>query len=207
MTAVTIGDPLPHIEHPDTIGRRWRAGVVMLVVADAAFVLSLVFSYFYLRGLNTENHWFPKGSTGASIWVAWVIAAILVASAGAFRWGQVGMHAGNESRLALGAILGVVLLIVDIVAQVMQLATFPFALKHSSYTSSVYVLAGANLFHLLLTLFIGLGLWNRARLGRYSPTNDWQVRVVGIWWNWVAIAAVISAVPVSFIASPHHFGG
>jgi heme/copper-type cytochrome/quinol oxidase subunit 3 len=117
------------------------------------------------------------------------------------------MHAGNESRLALGAILGVVLLIVDIVAQVMQLATFPFALKHSSYTSSVYVLAGANLFHLLLTLFIGLGLWNRARLGRYSPTNDWQVRVVGIWWNWVAIAAVISAVPVSFIASPHHFGG
>lgn len=207
MTAVTIGDPLPHVEHPDTIGRRWRTGVVLLVVADAAFVLSFVFSYFYLRGLNTENHWLAKGSTGASIWVAWVIAAVLVASAAAYRWGQVGIHAGIESRLALGAGVATALLVVDIVVQVLQLATFPFAMKDSSYASSVYVLSGANLFHLVLTLFVGLGLWNRARRGLYSPTNDWQVRVVGIWWSWVALAAVISAVPVSFIASPNHFGG
>jgi heme/copper-type cytochrome/quinol oxidase subunit 3 len=207
MTAVTVGDPLPHHELPSTIGRRWRAGVILLVTADAAFVFSLAFSYFYLRGLDTESAWLPKDTQGAAIWVGWLIAAILVASAAAYRWGQLGIHAGKESRLGTGTAIALVLVVVDIVVQIIQLGTFPFALHYSAYTSSVYVLAGANLFHLLLTLFIGLGLWNRSRLGLFSPTNDWQVRMVGIWWTWVALAAVISAVPPSFIAAPHHPGG
>jgi heme/copper-type cytochrome/quinol oxidase subunit 3 len=203
MTAVTtVGEPHPHIEHPDTVGRRWRAGVVLIVGADLAFVLSLVFSYFYLRGLNTAGEWLPKGTPGAAIWPAWAIAAVLVASAAIYRSGHVAMHRGNPSRLSTATGLAVLLVVVGIVAQVVQLGTLPFALHHSSYTSAVYVLGGANLFHLLLTLFIGAGLWNRSRLGLYSPTNDWQVRVVGIWWTWVAIAAVISAVPTSFIAAP-----
>jgi heme/copper-type cytochrome/quinol oxidase subunit 3 len=207
VTAVTVGDPLPHHELPETIGRRWRAGVILLVGADATFVLSLAFSYFYLRGLDTEGAWLPKGTPAAAIWVGWLIAAILVASAAAYRWGQLGIHAGLESRLGTGTAIALGLVVLAIVVQVIQIATFPFALHHSAYTSEMYVLAGASLFHLLLTLFIGLGLWNRSRLGLFSPTNDWQVRVVGIWWIWVALAAVISAVPPSFIAAPHHPGG
>jgi heme/copper-type cytochrome/quinol oxidase subunit 3 len=203
MTAVTtVGDPLPHFEHPDTVGRRWRAGVILLVLADVAFLLSLVFSYFYLRGLNTAGAWLPKGTQGAPIWAAWAIAAVLVASAAVYRSGQVAIHRGNVSRLSTATALALLLVVVGLVAQVVQLATLPFDLDESSYTSAVYVLGGANLFHLLLTLFIGVGMWNRSRLGLYSPTNAWQVRVVGIWWTWIAIAAVISAVPTSFIAAP-----
>ncbi|MDQ1614829.1 MAG: Cytochrome c oxidase subunit [Actinomycetota bacterium] len=207
MTAVTVTEPIPHHEDPITIGRRWRAGVILLIVADAAFVGSLVFSYFYLRGLNTSGAWMAKHGSGAPIWFPWFIALIVVLSAGAYRWGQVGIHAGRVSRLPVGAGIAVLLLAVDIVVQVIQLGSLPFALKDSSYTSSVYVLGGANLFHLLVTFFIGLGLWNRSRLNLYTTTEDWQVRVVGIWWNWIAIAAIVSAIPTSFIASPNHLTG
>jgi heme/copper-type cytochrome/quinol oxidase subunit 3 len=207
VTAVTVREPIPHHEDPITIGRRWRAGVILLIVADAAFVFSLVFSYFYLRGLNTENAWLPKHTPGAAIWAPWLIALIMVLSAGAYRWGQLGLHGGRVSRLPLGAGIAIVLVLVDIVVQVIQLGTLPFALKHSSYTSSVYLLGGANLFHLLVTLFIGLGLWNRSRLNLYTADSDWQVRVIGIWWNWIAIAAIVSAIPTSFIASPNHLTG
>ena len=115
MTAVTAGHPLPHHESVDTVGRRWRTGVVLLMVADVAFVASLVFTYFYLRGLNTQGAWFPKGASVAPIWVGWAIAAALVASAATYRWGEIGMRAGNESRLVAAAGVAVVLVLADAV--------------------------------------------------------------------------------------------
>jgi heme/copper-type cytochrome/quinol oxidase subunit 3 len=207
MTAVTVGDPVPHIEDVDTIGRRWRSGVMLLIAADVAFVGSLVFSYFYLRGLNTEDGWFPAGSTIEPIWIGWAIAVVLVVSAAAYRWGQAGLHAGEVGRLALGAGLALLLLVADILIQIVQLVTIPFGVADSAYSSSIYVLAGATLFHLLLTLFVGVGIWNRSRVGLYTPASDWQVRLVGTWWTWVAMAAVISAFVTSFVTSPNHFGG
>jgi hypothetical protein len=70
----------------------------------------------------------------------------------------------------------------------------------------MYLLAGANLFHLVVTLFLGLAMWNRARLRKYSATDNWQVGIVSLWWAWVAIAAGFSALTTSFIASPSVLG-
>jgi heme/copper-type cytochrome/quinol oxidase subunit 3 len=206
MTAVIASAPAQHHEDADVVGARWRMGVILIIVADAAFVASLVFSYFYLRGLNTQGGWLPKGSSTATIWVGWAIAAGLVLSAAAYNWGQAGLRTGNAGRLVLGAGIAVVLVVADTAGQFVQIFTFPFRVDSGAYASSVYVLAGANLFHLLLTLFIGVGLWNRARLHKYKAPGDWQVRVVGIWWTWIAGAALLSAFTTSFITSPHIVG-
>jgi heme/copper-type cytochrome/quinol oxidase subunit 3 len=203
MTAVLPAGPVRHIEDVNVVGRRWRLGVIFLIVADASFVASMIFTYFYLRGLDTDGGWFPKGSHSTPIWIGWAIAAGLVLSAAAYRWGQVGMRSGDSRRLVSGAGVAIVVLAVVAVAQLIQLATFPFEVDDSSYGSSTYLLAAANFFHLLLTLFIGIGIWNRGRLRKYSSTNNWQVQIVGMWWTWIAIAAVASAFTTSFIASPH----
>ena len=66
--SVTTAVPMAgHHEDADTVGRRWRMGVGFIIVADVMFVLSILFSYLYLRGLNTENSWVPKGSVTAPI--------------------------------------------------------------------------------------------------------------------------------------------
>jgi len=186
----------------DLVGRRWRLGVVLLIVADASFVAALLFSYRYLRGLNTEGAWLPHGSATAPIWSSWALAAGLLLSAVVFRWGEQGVRGGDSARLVLGSGVGVVLLVLVAVGQVVQIAGFPFAIADSAYASAMYVLAGANLFHLLLTLFLAVAMWNRGRLGRYSATESWQVGIVSMWWSWVALAAVLSALTTSFIASP-----
>lgn len=206
MTSVIATAPVQHHDPIEVVGARWRTGVVLLIAADAAFVASLVFSYFYLRGLNTSGGWLPKGSPTAAIWVGWAIAGGLVLSAVAYRWGQVGLRAGKAGRLAVGAGLGVLIVAADTVGQIIQIGTFPFRVDSGSYASSVMVLACANLFHLLLTLFIGIGLWNRARMHKYAVGDDWQVRVTGIWWTWISVAALLSAFTTSFIASPHIVG-
>jgi heme/copper-type cytochrome/quinol oxidase subunit 3 len=204
MTAAAeVAVPGQHHEDVDTVGRRWRTGVVLIIVADVAFVGALIFSYFYLRGLNTQASWVTKGSPTASIWVGWVIAAILIASAWSYRWGLSGLRTDNITRLASGVGVAVLLVVADGVAQIIQMVSFAFKPDANAYASSIYTLAGANLFHLLLTLFLGIGLWNRTRIGKYSAADGWQVEIISIWWTWIAIAAVASAVTTSFIASPN----
>ncbi|MDQ2748435.1 MAG: cytochrome c oxidase subunit 3 [Actinomycetota bacterium] len=203
MTAVIPAGPVRHVEDVDAVGRRWRLGVLLLLLADASFVASLVFTYFYLRGLNTDSGWFPDGAASAPIWVGWTIAAGSVLSAVAYRWGQSGIQAGNEARLVRGAALAVVVLVVIAVGQLIQLATFPFSVDENSYASTTYALGAANMFHILLTLFVGIGIWNRARLHKFSATNNWQVQITGLWWTWIAAAAVLSAFTTSFVASPN----
>ena len=43
VTSISVGAPLPHIEDPDVVGRRWRTGVLLLILADASFVAALCF--------------------------------------------------------------------------------------------------------------------------------------------------------------------
>jgi heme/copper-type cytochrome/quinol oxidase subunit 3 len=207
MTAVIPAGPIRHVEDIDAVGRRWRLGVLLLLVADASFVASLVFAYFYLRGLNTESGWFPEGAASSPIWIGWTIAAGSVLSAAAYRWGQSGIQIGKETRLVRGAGLAVLVLLVVGVGQLIQLATFPFQVGENSYASTTYALGAANLFHILLTLFVGIGIWNRARLHKFSSTNNWQVKIIGLWWTWIAAAAVVSAFTTSFVASPNFVVG
>lgn len=206
MTAMTATPMAGHHEDVDTVGRRWRMGVGFIIVADVMFVASLLFSYLYLRGLNTENAWVPKGSVTAPIWPGWALAAGLVLSAMVFRWGEKGIRLGNSTRLVLASALALLVLLLTTVGQVLQLVRFPFAMASSAYASSMYVLAGANLFHLVITFYLGLAMWNRGRLGKYSATDNWQVGIVSLWWGWVALAGVFSALTTSFIASPNAGG-
>jgi heme/copper-type cytochrome/quinol oxidase subunit 3 len=209
MTATTHDDPTHvggptsgHHESPDVVGARQRLGVILLILADVAFVLSLVFAHLYLRQLNTEGGWIPKDGGTESVGFGWVIAAVMVAGWAAYRWGERGARAGRKARLVVGTGLAVLVAVVDLALQVYQMAASTLRAADGAYASSFMALSGYHAFHVLLTVFIGVGVWNRARLGRYAG-NDWQVRIVGYWWAWVAVSAVITAATLSFTTSPH----
>lgn len=181
-------------------------GVILLIVADSAFVLSLVFTYFYLRGLNTDGHWIPVGSATISPLSTWVIAAVMVLSAAAYYWGEVGIRTGNQGRLKAGLAAALALLAADFGIQVWRMATLPFIAHTGSYASTIITFSGANLVHLVLTAILGVAIWNRARLGLFSADRHGHVRLVGYWWAWVAVSAVLIAITTSFVASPHIVG-
>jgi hypothetical protein len=67
-----------------------------------------------------------------------------------------------------------------------------------SYASCVMVLAGAHVFHLLITLMLGVAIFNRARRGMAADGSRWHARVVGYWWYWVAVSAVLVALTTTF---------
>jgi heme/copper-type cytochrome/quinol oxidase subunit 3 len=202
MTALNVEQPDLHIEDPELIGRRWRTGTLLLILADAAFVAALVFSYLYLRGLNTEHAWLAPKQHIAAIWFSWLIAGVLVVSAAVFHWGYRGILGGSEARLVAASAFALLAAVIAGVLQFIQLCTFPFGIEDSAYSSSMYVVAGANLFHILVTAFLGLAMWNRSRRRIYSSDSNWQVHVVGLWWTWIALAAVGVSFATSFVTSP-----
>ena len=203
MTTTTSRALAVDHDSPEEVGRRQRLGVILLIVADAAFVLSLVFTYVYLRGLNTQNGWIPdEGGLTMDASFGWVITAVMVLSWVAYRWGTVAAGSQQRARLVLGILTATMLVLLDLVLQSYQLVTAPIRVHDGSYASSWMALSGYHAFHLIITLFIGLGLWNRARLGLFA-TNAWQVRLAGYWWTWVVISAVLTAATTSLAAVPH----
>ena len=187
-----------HYESPETIGRRDKLGVSFLILADFVFLLSLIFSYFYLRALNTTGHWIPSDSHTAKGWQGWIVTLLAILSLLAYRSGLIGIRKGNQAKLVAGMGLALLLILVDLAAQIWQWANFPFVTTTGGYASAMIVLAGANCFHLGITTFLGLGMFNRSRMGRYTKEDYWHVSVVGLWWAWIALASVMVSVTTLF---------
>jgi heme/copper-type cytochrome/quinol oxidase subunit 3 len=191
-----------HVHHdsPEKVGRRERLGVRLLIVADGAFAFGLIFSYFYLRNLNNNGGWIPKGghTFGASSgWMAMapaIIAGIIY---------QISLRSGKS--FAVLNIANFLLYVYGGYYVWHQLSHMPFISKDTggfegAYGSMWALIAGAGLFHYLLSLFISLGLIIRAQRGLENPAlTVWRHRTAGSWFTWVAISGVLLALTTSFI--------
>ncbi len=198
-----------HRDDPDTVGRRERLGVILLLVADIAFVLCLIFSYLYLRLLNVNGMWLPEDVTPAVSGRTWFVTIALVAAAVIFGLGVRSYRAGNAAMLVIAAAVTFLISIAAVVLQYMQLTdlNFPQAdngYMSAAYSSSILALGWANMFHILLAVIISFGILNRARLGRYEGRDAWQPRLVAYWWAWVAVSAILVALVTTFlVGSPY----
>lgn len=184
-------------EDSEEIGRRWMTGAALLIVADAAFVTALSFTYLYLRGVNTEDAFHPPKSATASLWWPWVITATMIVGAVAYRHALGGLAVSAPSRFVRSAFIGVAVMALALVLNIAQMVSFPFQISDNAYSSSVFVIAAGNVFHLLITLITGIGAGNRVRRGLTEGAQLWSLRIVGIWWAWVCLASAIGALTIS----------
>ena len=194
MTAVTEHhSESGHHEAPEAISRRDRMGVLLLIFADAAFVGALVFTWFYLRTLNQGGNWIPKDVEVAASSQSWIVTGVAGISAALMYLGLVAVRNGKVKQLLTFALLALVVIIADLYLQIQALDSFPFTIKNGTYASTMFALAGANIFHLGLTIFLSIGIVNRIRMGRYSQDDHGHVREVTYWWIWVAVASLITS--------------
>lgn len=194
----------PHHEHPDVVGVRNRLGVVLLIVADVAFALSMVFTYFYLKAQNVNNMWLPEGGgedhpaihpiSSAGAWKVTAVAAVgLAAHFIALR----NVRKGNQGGLKSFGFIALVAALAALVLQIQQFGAVPFGFSDGAYVSCWYMFAIMNVVHLVLTSFIALGNWNRSRLGLYK-SDHWHVDIVNVWWLWMVVSSLLGAFSLSF---------
>ncbi len=193
-----------HIHHdsPEKVGRRERLGVRLLIVADGAFLFGMVFTWFYLRNLNTNKAWLPKGVHTFSTASGYMAAAGLIVAAVFHRIGE-----KNPGMRRVSSIVVLLALLFGTYYQWHQMAHMPFIAHddagrpfyNGAYASNWVLVAGANMFHYFLGAFVALGLVIRGYRAKLDPVlEEWRQRIAGSWFTWIAISGVICALVSSF---------
>jgi heme/copper-type cytochrome/quinol oxidase subunit 3 len=183
-------------EEPEHFGERWRTGVLLLLVADGAFVVALSFAFLYLRGVDTQSSFHPGATGVASLWWPWIVTAVMVASFVAYRLG-LETHEPGRRHFLNGGVVALAGMAIALVLNIVEMYKFPFHVSDNAYSSAVWVIAAGNVFHLLITVFLGLGIVVRVHKRRTLGAHDWHVRLVGIWFAWVCVASLIGTLSVT----------
>jgi heme/copper-type cytochrome/quinol oxidase subunit 3 len=210
MSIETHGHSTPHEENPnyhhesaDVVGSRNRLGLILILVADITFALSVLFVFFYLKGQNVNDMWLPKATSTQDATVpvssmgAWYVTVIAAVGLLAHRYGLMGARLKNQTQLVLGSAIAFLVSLVGLIYQGIQINNAPFTITMGAYASCYYLIAGLNFVHLALTSFISLGNWNRSRLGLYK-SDHWHVDIVNVWWIWMTVSSLLGAFALSF---------
>ena len=206
----TTGEPIADI------ARRTKVGLWTLIVMSVSGTLALVISYTYLWSLNVNGGWAPPGAsltarqtnstlpgksdaTFAVEWPFWAIFGIVVLSTIAMWFGYKELSRGHRAGMILGGTVALLLALGALVAQWIQITTFPFGVTQGAYASAVMLLCAENIFNLLLIIFLLTGMVNRTRKGLISPLVYYQTKLMSYWMVWVCISFLLGAVLTTFL--------
>jgi heme/copper-type cytochrome/quinol oxidase subunit 3 len=103
-------------EPPELLGRNLISAGYLLAGATAFFFIAFVFAYFYLRALNNNGMWKPKGvdasvGWGTAIVACYVLSALLV---------RLGLNDHRAMRRDRWRVKGIAALVVGVVGLVLQ---------------------------------------------------------------------------------------
>lgn len=191
-----------HHEHPDVVGSRNRLGVILILVADIAFALAVLFTYFYLKSENVNGMWLPKGNAdhkavhAIAISQVWKVTLFAVFGFLGQRWALISARHGRHSGLIIGGTFAFIFSVVALWIQIQQIGTAPFTTQDGAYASCYFLITGLNAFHLVFTVFIAFGNLNRSRLGLYKR-DYWHVDIVEVWWIWMVVSSALGAFALS----------
>ena len=110
------------------------------------------------------------------------------------------------------AIVATLIALVGIVFSAVLLADLPqiflevndsLTLSYTTYDSAMMAIISSTIFHLAVLAFLGLGLAIRSARGVVSGDRWYQVRLVRMFWVWVAISSVVATLITTTITKVH----
>jgi cytochrome c oxidase subunit 3 len=177
-------------------------GMVMLVLTEGTLFAVLVASYFYLRW-KTQSGWPPDGMPDPKLARPSVYTGVLMASGVTMAAAQVAARRGRQA--ALGWTLGLTVLaglaFLGLLAWDLAEKTRDFVPQTNAYASLVYTLNGAHGAHAAVGVLLLGWITVRAWRGAYGPDRHVAVSVVGLYWQFVVVLAVV--VYLTVVLSPY----
>jgi cytochrome c oxidase subunit 3 len=129
-----------------------------------------------------------------------VLTILVVLSAVSYFVGYSGIRRDNQMQLRVGSLVALLLLLVALIGQIRFMGQFPFTSTGGSFASTFIMLSGYHVYHMLIALFLGLGLTHRAFRGRYSRERMLGVITIGYFWYWTAAFPVLTWLLMLFLS-------
>ena len=121
--------------HEAALGAAWTGS--RLAIGGLTFLFgSFLFTYFYLRSLNSSGRWQGSGYVPPSLWQGTVIMLLAEVSAGVHYFGLQRIKAGNKSTWQISGLIALGFGLAAVAFQIYQLATLPFPPGSSGYSST-----------------------------------------------------------------------
>ena len=199
-----------HHESHETVTSREVVGVWLFIAGDAVILLALLFTYLYLRGLNTAQQWIPQGIHGVSTMMTWLVVLVVAGSAWAIWSGEKAVERARPGARGLFA-LATVLALAAAALSIEAIAKMPHVTNATSgvrsvagsYASTLLAIDISNFVHLVILIFLGIAVGVRTSRGAISLERPGHARLVRIFWVWVSVSVGLAAiVSTLFVASP-----
>ncbi len=155
-------------EPPEVLGRNLTSAGYLLASASAFFFLAFVFAYFYLRSLNSNALWKPKGVHASVAWGTIVIACYVV-SALVLRLGLMDHRANRRGAWRLKGLVALLAGLAGIVLQVVAWTQQGFGPTDGGYASVYFGWTGFLFLFVLMTLF-----WLETTLATSYRYRSWS---------------------------------
>lgn len=175
-----------------------RVGMLLLIATDVVFVACLFVAYIYLHALNVESMWLPKGVHMPPMIQGTILAALIVVSAAAYGWADLGLRRGNQAQFRTGVVVAYLLWLAALIGQVWQLAHLGFMPGSGGFASAFIGLSGYHAVHLAIGAVLGLMLVSRVLRGCYTHGQSIGVEIIGYFWYWITVMAVVMWLLMSF---------
>lgn len=164
-------------------GVGWN-GMVMLIAAEAALFVYLLFAYYYLGATNPPG-WLLEPRP--SLKLALPNTALLIASSVAAWWGDQGVKDDKRGQALTGIAIAFALGTAFAIIQLFEWKAKNFGIGTSSYASIYFVTTGFHVMHVLVGLVILATLFGWIWRGYFSPLRDLPVSNGIVYWHFVDV--------------------
>jgi cytochrome c oxidase subunit III len=183
--------------HGDNVDNdlKLRRGMLFYVMTDVLFVIFLLASYIWLRSYHADG-WFPDGTKLPNQQTVYILTGLCVLSAVFFFIGFIGIRNGSATTLTICMAVATVLAIAALSGQIRFMGHLPFTTTDGSFASTYILISGYHIYHMLLAVFLGIGVTHRALRGRYRSDRTAGLSAIGYYWYWMALTPVLVTVMI-----------
>jgi len=191
--------------HEASLNAAWTGS--RLAIGGLMFLFgAFIFTYFYLRSLNSSGRWEGSGFVPPSLWIGTTIMLLAALSAGVHYFGLQRIKAGRKSTWQFSGLIAMGLGLAAVAFQIYQLTDLPFAPGSSGFASTF-----TGFYPVFLTVQLAALIWLEILLARsrfipamsfveqpptYAETREVQqfqasLSSFSATWNYLALMALL----------------
>ncbi len=176
--------------HTSAVQTGLRLGMALFIASEVMFFVAFFWAFFF-HGFQfnpSTEQWPPAGIETLNPWsLPFINTLILLSSGVTLMWGMKGLKKGNQSQLANGLALSVILGFLFLGLQIYEYGEATFAFTDGIYPSTFYMATGFHGFHVFVGAVFLAVCWFRARAGHFEHHSNVGLQAAEWYWHFVDV--------------------